>query len=171
MKNLMNIKSASSVLIQTLLAVMFSFLGTFYFTTIFHEPTSMVGALWAVISTIIVLENTNTETFNSAKKRLIGSFIGAFISAIYLFFFHFTLFGFIIAIGIGIILCILLNIAQSIKLTTITISIVILVSTVAQDLNPFSNAILRFVESAIGIGVAITIAMTASYVKKKLTDI
>lgn len=149
----------SATVLKNIIVVAIAYLCGFYFTTIFHEPTSLVGGLWAVISAIIVIEATHTQTFNSAKKRIIGTLIGAIISGVYLLFFQFTIIGFLIAIGTGVVICLLLKLPDSIKLTCITISVVVIVSTISKDLHPFINAGLRFVESAIGTLAAVLVAL------------
>lgn len=136
-----------------------AFLCGYNFTALFHEPTSLVGGLWAVISAIIVIEATQKETFNSAKKRIVGTLIGAILSGIYLLFFHFTIIGLLITIGIGVLVCLLFKLSGSVKLTIITISIILIVSTISKDLHPLSNAGLRFIESAIGTATAILVAL------------
>lgn len=142
-----------------------AFLFGYNFTALFHEPTSLVGGLWAVISAIIVLEATNKETFSSAKNRIVGTLIGALVSGFYLFFFQFTIIGFLITIGVGVLLCLLLKLHASIKLTTITISVIVIVSAISKDLHPLTNAGLRFVESAIGTATAIIVALIAYYIE------
>jgi uncharacterized membrane protein YgaE (UPF0421/DUF939 family) len=154
------------IIIKNTAVTALAFTSGFYFTTLFHEPTSLVGGLWAVISAIIVLESTHVKTYGSAKSRIIGSLIGAIISGVYLFFFDFTIIGFLITIAIGVLVCLLFKIPNSIKLAGITISVVIIVSTVSEDLHPFTNAGLRFVESAIGTGTAILIAVLTYYIEE-----
>lgn len=147
--------------VKNILVVTAAFLGGFYFTSLFHEPTSLVGGLWATISAIIVLEVSHHETFDSAINRLIGSFIGAVLSGIYLLFFPFSAIGFAATVGVGVLVCFIFKVPQAVKLTGITISVVIIVSTIAKDLHPFTNAGLRFVESAIGTGIAALVAYVA----------
>lgn len=149
------------LLIKTIAIVVGSFLGGFYFTTLFHEPTSLVGGLWAVISAIIVLESSHTATFSSAKFRLIGSFMGAILSGIYLYFFPFSIIGLTATIGVGVILCYIIGISQSIKLTGVTIAVVVIVATLEHQLHPFMNAGLRFMECAIGTAAAVLVALIA----------
>ena len=164
----MQIKAITTLLVQNIIVVMCTFLAAFHFTTLFDEPTSLVGALWAVVSAIMVLETTSAETFHAAKHRLTGSFLGALVSGIYLFFFPFTFFGFIAAITVGILLCLLSGLPQSVKLTCITISVVMIVSANAKALHPFINAGLRFAESAIGTGVAVLVVLfSASLLKSR----
>ena len=51
-----------------------------------------------------------------------------------------------------------------IKLTEITIAVVMIVSVITSDIDPVMNAALRFMESIIGALVAVTVAMAVSYV-------
>lgn len=157
----MKIHPSIRLLLKTFAIVVGSFLGGFYFTTLFHAPTSLVGGLWAVISAIIVLESSHAETFASAKFRLIGSFLGAILSAIYLYFFTFSILGLTATIGIGVILCYLLKLSQSVKLTGVTIAVIVIVSTLEHSLHPFLNAGLRFIECAIGTAAAVVVALIA----------
>ena len=140
----------SATVLKNIIVVAIAYFCGFYFTTMFHEPTSLVGGLWAVISAIIVIEATHAQTFNSAKKRIIGTLLGAIISGVYLLFFQFTIIGFLIAIGTGGLSCLLLKLPDSIKVTSSTISLVVIDSTITENLHPYLNAGLRFVESAIG---------------------
>lgn len=160
----MKIQTFTPVFIKNIAVVIGAFLGGFYFTELFHEPTSLVGGLWAVISAIIVLEATQKETFTSAKNRLIGTFIGAFVSGIYLYFFSFSIFGYIIAVAVGALICFLFDLQKSIKLTGITISVIMIVATIEEGIHPFLNASLRFAESAIGAGIAVLVAILALYI-------
>ncbi len=162
--------SYSTTILKNIVVVTIAFICGFYFTAFFHEPTSLVGGLWAVISAIIVIEATHTETYGSAKKRIIGTLIGTIISGFYLLFFQFSIIGFLIAIGFGVLICLLLKLPDSIKLTGITISVVVIVSTIAKDLHPFVNAGLRFIESAIGTIAAILVAFGSYYIGKNITS-
>lgn len=152
--------------IKNIVVVLAAFLGGYYFTSIFHEPSSLVGGLWATISAIIVLEVSHYETITSAKNRLIGSFIGAVLSGIYLWLFPFTAIGFTVTIGVGVLVCFILKVPQAVKLTGITISVVVIVSTITEDLHPVNNAGLRFIESAIGTGVAVLVAYITYLLRK-----
>jgi len=154
----MNNKLLIQIFVKNIIVVVGAFSGGFYFTGLFHEPTSLVGGLWATISAIIVLEVSHYKTLNSAKLRLTGSFIGAVLSGIYLLLFPFSVIGFAITIGVGVLVCFLLKVPESVKLTGITISVIIIVSTIAEELHPVKNAGLRFIESAIGAAVAEIVA-------------
>jgi len=156
-------KSIVSVSIWNMVIALFSYLCAFYFTGLFNESTSAIGGLWSVISGIIVLESTREDTLRSAKFRIVGSLIGSVVSGIYLFYFPFTVVGYSVCIGIGASVCHLLRLPKHIKLTGVTISVVMIVSTMRHDLNPFLNAGLRFVESGIGTGVAIFVSYLSEW--------
>ena len=155
---LKNSHSFIPVIIKNIAVAAFAFTCGFYFTSLFHEPTSLIGGLWAVMAAIMVIEASHKETFTAAKKWIIGSLIGAAISGIFLLFFSFTILGFVITIGIGALICLLLGFPQSIKLTGITISAVVIVSAISKDLHPFANSGLRLSESIIGAGTAVLVA-------------
>ena len=158
-----------SVHLQNIAIVVGAYLCGFYFTKMIHEPTSFVGGLWAVISGIIVIEATASDTIHSAKIRIIGTLIGAIISGIYLFFFPFSLLGYGACIAVGVLVCYIFKVQHSVKLTGITISVVLIISTIEKELHPIINAGLRFVESAIGTGIALTVAFAAFYLNKTFT--
>ena len=57
-----------------------------------------------------------------------------------------------------------------IKLTGVTISVVMLVSVVAGNQDPIENAALRFLESVIGAGVAVSVTYLAGMLTSRRVD-
>jgi len=135
-----------------------AFLAGYNFTALFNEGTSQEGGLWSVVSGVMVIEGKWAETWYSAKFRIIGSFIGATIGGLYLYFFHFSAIGLAICIGSGVFVCHIIGIKKFIKLTSITISVIMIISVLNKDIEPFMNAALRFGESVIGTAVAVIVA-------------
>jgi len=74
--------------------------------------------------------------------------------------------GFAIAIALGVFVCHALRIPDHIKTTSITISVVVIISAVVQDIGPVANAGLRFGESVIGSLVAVGVGLLGMYVFK-----
>ena len=134
----------------------------YYFTSLFDLGTSEIGGLWAVISGLVVIEGRRQDTLKSGKLRIIGSCIGAIVSGTYLYFLPFSVLGFAVCIGIGAFICYLLRMPAHIKLTGITISVIMIVSIIIHDVDPVMNAALRFIESIIGALVAISVATGVS---------
>ena len=106
----------------------------------------------------MVIEGKWAETWYLAKFRITGSFIGAAISGLYLYFFHFSAIGLAICIEAGVFVCHIIGIKKYIKLTGITIWVVTIISVLNKDIEPFMNAALSFGESAIGTAVSVIVA-------------
>jgi len=149
--------SARAMINNTVMAFIAFFAG-YNFTALFHEGTSQEGGLWSVVSAVMVLESKWSETSHSAVFRIIGSFLGAAISGTYLYFYHFSAIGLAICIGVGVFVCHLLGITKYVKLTSLTIAVVMIISVINNDIEPFMNAALRFAESVIGTIVAVMVA-------------
>ena len=143
---------------QIMLISVFAYLAGNNLTFFFHGPTATIGGLWAVISAIIVIQENGRETTKSALQRIIGSFIGAVLSGLYLFFFPFSIIGYALCMGVGALTCYLIRLPIHIHLTGVTISVVMIVSAVSQDIDPIMNSSLRFAESFLGSIVAILVA-------------
>ena len=130
-----------SVLIYAAIAVAGYFLGS-NFTALFHNSSSVIGGFWSVISGVIVYDDVRINVLRSAKLRSIGSLIG-------------------VCIGAGALICHLLRLPDHVKLTGVTISVVMMVSVTTGNHAPIENAVLRFLESVIGAGVAVAVTYLA----------
>jgi len=166
----MPIQNIISVSLQNIALVFIAFICGFHFTNLFHEPTSFIGGLWAVMSGIIVLESTAKDSIKSAKVSIVGTLIGAIISGLYIYFFEFSVTGYVVCVGLGIIICHIFNHNETIKLTIITISVILIVTAIAEELHPIKNAGLRFAESIIGAIVAILVAYSTHHINKKIIE-
>ena len=129
-----------------------------HFTHVFHGASSAIGGLWTVITGLVVLQSSRSETLSSASLRLLGSLIGAIISAAYLLILPFSAVGMAVCIGFAVLLCRLLSVPDHARLAGITVAVVLVVSSRSPTLSPLLNASLRFVESAIGAGTAVAVA-------------
>jgi len=161
--------SLRSMLIYAAIAVAGYFLGS-SFTALFHDSSSAIGGFWSVISGVIVYDDIRTNVLRSAKLRSIGSLIGAVVSGAYLYFFAFSLPGFAVCVGAGALICHLLRLPDHIKLTGVTISVVMMVSVTTGNHAPIENAALRFFESVIGAGVAVSVTYLAGMLSPKPED-
>lgn len=147
-----------------LTAIQFALVATISFSLAFllsaYIPYStgdsvMIGAMWAMISAIVVTQDTRSSTISTAWLRIFGSFIGATFSAAYLTFFPFSLVGMGILIGIVVFVCVLLGIPGHLRLAALTVGIVMVISALNPAIPPFINAADRFFEVIIGSTVAI----------------
>lgn len=150
--------------VENFIVAVVAYLLGYYFTAMFHLGTAEIGGLWSVISGVFVMADKESLTFKSARMRIRASIIGCLVSGVYLYFFTFAVVGFAICIAIGVFLCHILRIQDHVRTTSITISVVMIVSVVNNDISPIMNAALRFAESVIGALVAVAVALVSIYI-------
>lgn len=146
---------ALRVAIQEGVACLLAYLAGSYLTQVILGVPSPIGALWCVISVIVVLQATRQETVASAWLRVLGTLIGATVSAVYLLFFPFHPLGLAVSIGLTMLLCEIFRIPGHARLASITVAVIMIVSMIHPQMNPLINAGLRFIESCIGATLAV----------------
>jgi uncharacterized membrane protein YgaE (UPF0421/DUF939 family) len=132
-----------------------AFLAGFYCTRALEGVAMEIGGLWAVISGIVVLQATRRQTWTAAGLRVLGSLIGAAISAAYLTFLPFTPLAMAALIGITVLLCQVIGVPDHARLAGITVAVIMVVSRMHPEINPLINAAMRFIESMIGATLAV----------------
>ena len=131
-----------------------SYLAGTWFTSLFHAGSTIIGGVWSVVSGILVLQATLEDTRGSAMLRVLGTFIGAAVAAIYLVLFRFHPLGMAVTVGVTVLLCQALGVPDHARLAAVTVVIVLAVSVADPAIQPVLNALLRFAESCIGAGIA-----------------
>lgn len=153
-----NIRCDVWLILQITIVSAIAYLAGFHLTSLFHPLTATIGGLWAVISAVIVLQQDQEETRTSAWQRIMGTFIGAVLSGLYLFLFPFTVIGYALCMGAGTLVCFLVGLPSHVHLTGVTISVIMIVSFISQDIDPMVNVSLRFAESSLGAILAVLVA-------------
>jgi len=136
-------------------AALVAYLVGFWFTSLFPGYLPKIGGLWSAISAIVVTQATRKETTSSASLRILGSAIGALTSAVYMSLLPFHPLGMALAIFATVMLCAAVNIPSHGRLAAITVIVVMVTGSLDPKLSPGLNALLRFVESSLGTGVAV----------------
>ena len=136
-------------------AALVAYLLGFWFTSLFPGYLPKIGGLWSAISAIVVTQATRRDTTSSASLRILGSAIGAATIAVYLTLLPFHPLGMALAIFATVLLCTSINIPSHGRLAAITVIVVMVTGSLDPKLSPGLNALLRFVESCIGTGVAV----------------
>jgi len=152
--------------IENFIVAVTAYLLGYYFTVYFDLGSAKVGALWAVISGVFVMSSKETLTVHSARLRIRASFIGCLIAGVYLYFFSFAILTFAICIAMGVLLCHVFRIPDHITSTSITISVVVIIYMIGDDIGPIENAVLRFAESVIGSLTAMVVGLVFMYLFK-----
>ena len=136
-------------------AALVAYLIGFWFTGLFPGYLPKIGGLWSAISAIVVTQATRRETTSSASLRILGSAIGAITSAVYLTLLPFHPLGMALAIFATVLLCTAVHIPSHGRLAAITVIVVMVTGSLDPKLSQGLNALLRFIESCIGTGVAV----------------
>jgi uncharacterized membrane protein YccC len=147
--------NAFRIAMQDALVCLLAYLAGFYFTRALYGSEMRIGALWSVISGIVVLQTTRRDTLATAWLRILGTLIGSLISAAYLSFLPFSPIGMAVSIGITILLCHACRVPDHARLAAITVAVIMVVSAAYPGMNPLVNAGLRFGESCIGTAIAV----------------
>jgi uncharacterized membrane protein YccC len=122
-----------------------------------------IGALWAMISAIVVTQETRSATIDTAWLRIFGSLVGAAISAVYLLFLPFSVVGMAVLVGLTVLACQLLGIPGHARLAALTAGVIMVVSALNPDIPPLVNAGTRFFEVIIGSTVAVAVIWVWPY--------
>ena len=140
---------------QLALAALVAYSVGFSFTSLFPGYLPKIGGLWSAISAIVVTQGTRKDTVSSASMRVLGSAIGAMTSALYLTLLPFHPLGMAVTILATVLICNAINIPSHGRLAAITVIVIMVTGSLDPALSPGLNALLRFVESCIGTGVAV----------------
>ena len=148
-------RDAARVAVQSALVSLVSYSCGFYFSSFFHGASASIGGLWSLISGVLVLQATRRNTWSSAWLRILGTLVGAIISAAYLSWLPFTALGMAASILVTILLCHAARIPDHARLAALTVAVIMVLSSVNPTLNPVLSAALRFTESCIGTAIAV----------------
>ena len=125
-----------------------------YLTGYFHTPSASTGGLWAIMSGNVVLQQTRKDTLSSAWIQILGTLVGALVSAAYLSTLPFTVVGMAAAVFATVMLCHVSRIPGHARMAALAVSVVMVVSSLHPTLHPVFNSALRMAEACIGTAVA-----------------
>ncbi len=144
------------VLLVSCMGILLAYLTGMYVTGTLHAPSRWMGAMLACTSVIVVLQSPGyKESLRPGLIRVFGTFLGALIAYIYLSSLPFSVVGMLLAVFVLEMICMWLDIYKNGRIATITLVIIMLVSQMNSHIDPAMNCMLRFFESAAGVGVGI----------------
>jgi uncharacterized membrane protein YccC len=124
-----------------------------YITGLFHLPQGY----WAAITALIVMQSNVGATLNASRTRLAGTAVGAVVGGLFTALFGTNAMAFALAVAIAFFLCDLLRLAESQRLATVTVAIIMLIGSTN---SAWIVALHRFSEVALGILIALLVALT-----------
>jgi uncharacterized membrane protein YccC len=127
-------------------------------TNLFHLPQGY----WAAISALIVMQSNVGATLTASRTRLAGTAVGAVVGGLSVAIWHMkmpgaNMLGFALAVAIAFYVCGLLSLADSQRLATVTVAIIMLAGLTS---SAWVIALHRFAEVALGILIALLVSLT-----------
>ena len=141
--------------VQLGLVSLFSYMAGLQFTRLFHDASAGVGALYSVISGLLVLQPTRRATWSTAWSQTLGTLAGSIISAVYLSLLPFSAIGMAVSVMATVLLCHAARIADQARLAAFTVAVMLVLWALHPTLTPATNAALRLCEWCIGATMAL----------------
>jgi uncharacterized membrane protein YgaE (UPF0421/DUF939 family) len=91
--------------LQLALVSLCSYVVGLQFTRLFHDASAGVGALYSVISGLLVLQPTRRATWSTAWSQTLGTLAGSIVSALYLSLLPFSAIGMAVSVLATVLLC------------------------------------------------------------------
>lgn len=129
------------------------------FSKILERPDTLVSGLWCVMASIVVLQAQLGGTYKAAWVRFLGVLVGTIVGGIFTSYIgvNYPL-GLGISIFFTIVICSLLNIKESFRIASLSTAVVIILGGLNPTINPWIFSLFRFLDSCIGILVAVFVA-------------
>ena len=124
-----------------------------YATSLFHLPQGY----WAAITALIVMQSNVGATLAASRTRLAGTAVGAVVGGVFMALAGANMLGFALAVAIAFYVCDLLRLAESQRLATVTVAIIMLIPATS---SAWIVALHRFAEVGLGIVIALLVSLT-----------
>jgi uncharacterized membrane protein YgaE (UPF0421/DUF939 family) len=144
--------------LQTAIVVALSFQAGYICTGYVNQDSALFASMWAMVSGLVVLQDTWAETKIAAFGRVMGALVGASIAGGYLCYFPFSAHGLAICAALAVMLGIITGMADGGRGAGVTVVIVMIVAAVHPDNHPLIGAGLRFLESCLGTASALLVS-------------
>ena len=131
-------------------------------------PGAIIGAVWSAIAGLVVLQTGRANILRFSGLQAVGTFIGALISGVYLLVLPPSVWGLALCTFLTSIACYALRISDQARLASAAAVVIMGVSILSKVHSPLVNAELRFVESLIGLALAVAVSLGFSGITRIL---
>jgi len=131
------------------------------FGSMIHQSSVQIGGLWCLISALVVLQSLFQQARQIGLIRITGSFIGALISGVVCQIWGYGYWQLLVVIFISIYLMDLLSEEKAARLSSATAGVIVVIGMMHPNEAAWFNALARFVESLMGVSVAMIILLLA----------
>lgn len=130
------------------------------FSQLFDRPDNLASGLWTLLAAIVVVQAHLGGTYYTAWVRFLGTFVGCCVGYLAIIFLGFSAISLGLSIFITVALCSALNIKDSIRIASMSVAILLLFWGANPGVSPWTFALFRFVDSCLGILIAVVVAQT-----------
>lgn len=146
------------VAIKTAIAGALGWLLGSHLSLFMDRPDTLVSGLWTTMTAIIVLQAHLGGTYQAALYRLLGVFVGSVMGGICTTLLGSNPISLGISIFATIIICSSFNIKESVRIASLSVTVVMVLWGLNHSVSPWTFAFFRFLDSAIGVAVALVVA-------------
>lgn len=163
------IVASLQVAVNYALVALLAYFLAFYLTRVLHITSHFapVGALWAMIVGVSVVQATYRDTVAKARTQIIGGLIGCAATFVYLKVLPVGPVGMILLIGLVIFICQVMEWPDYSVSAGLTVGVILFFSQVNPELPHLLNIGLRFIEVLIGSITALLVVQLVSGVENR----
>lgn len=148
----------AKIAFKTGLAASISLIIGLSYSQVFDRPDLFVSGLWCVMASVVVMQAHLGGTYQAAWIRFLGVLIGSIAGAIFIRQVGSGPISLGVSIFLTIVLCALLNIKASFRIAALSTAIIIIMGGLHPIIDPWLFGFYRFLDSCIGILVAVIVA-------------
>lgn len=135
------------------------FLGT-GISKLMVRPDTLVSGVWCVVTAIVVLQANLGGTYKAAWLRFLGVLIGSVLGCAFTSWLGADPLHLGISVMITVLICTFLDLKDSVRIACLSVAVIMILWGIKPDINPWVFGFYRFVDSCLGIGVAMLVAHT-----------
>lgn len=129
-----------------------------WFSHVMDRPNNLVSGLWCTLTAMIVLQAHLGGTYKAAWIRFSGVVIGSILGALCTIILGANPLSLAASIFFTVLFCFLLNIKDSIRISCISVTVVMVLWGLSPAINPWTFAFFRAIDSLLGIVIAVVVA-------------
>lgn len=128
------------------------------FSQLLQRPDTLVSGLWCVMASIVVLQAHLGGTYKAAWIRFLGVLVGSIMGGFFTVQFGSGALSLGLSICGTILLCSLIGIKDSVRIASLSVAVVMILWGIRPSISPWTFALFRFLDSCLGILVAVVVA-------------
>jgi uncharacterized membrane protein YccC len=146
------------IALKTALAGSVSLFLSLAINTYFKRPDYIISGLWAALAAIVVQQAHLGSTYKSAWLRFLGVLVGSLMGGLFTTLLGSNPISLAVAIFLTIVICSLFQIKESLRIACLSVAVVMILWGLRPAINPWVFGFYRFLDSCLGISVAVVIA-------------